>query len=98
VDGAQRRSAARVPPVGDGSPGYVGAMKMFRSIKGGGASVRLSGGEATLLRTLVVPVMELLNDPDRPSAPPEAAAPDDSADVLADLERQFSSPDKPDPD
>ena len=71
---------------------------MFRSTRDGGVTVRLSGGEATLLRTLVVPVMELLNDPDRPSAPPEAAAPDDSADVLADLERQFSSPDEPDPE
>ena len=40
---------------------------MFRSMKGGGASVWLSAGEATLLRTLVVPVMELLNDPARPT-------------------------------
>src|ERR1700722_13477669 len=71
---------------------------MFRSTRDGGVTVRLSGGEATLLRTLVVPVMELLNDPDRPSAPPEAAAPDDSADVLADLEKQFSSPDEDDPE
>jgi Domain of unknown function (DUF2017) len=71
---------------------------MFRSTRDGGVTVRLSGGEATLLRTLVVPVMELLNDPARPSAPSEPAAPDDSADVLADLERQFSSPDEPDPE
>jgi hypothetical protein len=71
---------------------------MFRSTRDGGVTVRLSGGEATLLRTLVVPVMELLNDPDRPSPPPEAAAPDESADVFADLERQFSSPDAPDPE
>jgi Domain of unknown function (DUF2017) len=71
---------------------------MFRSTRDGGVTVRLSGGEATLLRTLVVPVMELLNDPARPSAPSEPAAPDDSADVLADLERQFSSPDAPDPE
>jgi Domain of unknown function (DUF2017) len=77
---------------------------MFRSTRDGGVTVRLSGGEATLLRTLVVPVMELLNDPARPSAPsasptsPEAAAPDDSADVFADLEKQFSSPDEPDPE
>jgi hypothetical protein len=41
-------------------------MDMFRSTRDGGASVRLSAGEATLLRTLVVPIMELLNDPDRP--------------------------------
>jgi hypothetical protein len=58
----------------------------------------LSGGEATLLRTLVVPVMDLLKDPARPSAPPEPAAPDEAADVLADLEKQFSSPDEPDPE
>jgi uncharacterized protein DUF2017 len=71
---------------------------MFRSTRDGGVIVRLSGGEATLLRTLVVPVMELLNDPERPSPPSEAVAPDESADVLADLERQFSSPDAPDPE
>ena len=77
---------------------------MFRSTRDGGVTVRLSGGEATLLRTLVVPVMELLNDPARPSAPSappkptDAAAPDESADVFADLEKQFSSPDEPDPD
>ncbi len=74
---------------------------MFRSTRDGGVTVRLSGGEATLLRTLVVPVMELLNDPDRPSAPsapPASAAPDESADVFADLEKQFSSPDEPDPE
>ncbi len=71
---------------------------MFRSTRDGGVTVRLTGGEATLLSTLVVPVMELLNDPERPSPPSEAAAPDDSADVLADLERQFSSPDEPDPE
>jgi hypothetical protein len=77
---------------------------MFRSTRDGGVTVRLSGGEATLLRTLVVPVMELLNDPARPTAPsaqsasPEGAAPDETADVLADLEKQFSSPDEPDPE
>src|ERR1700722_17478004 len=77
---------------------------MFRSTRDGGVTVRLSGGEATLLRTLVVPVMELLNDPARPTAPsaqlasPVGAAPDEAADVLADLEKQFSSPDEPDPE
>jgi hypothetical protein len=77
---------------------------MFRSTRDGGVTVRLSGGEATLLRTLVVPVMKLLNDPARPTAPsaqpasPEGAAPDEAADVLADLEKQFSSPDEPDPE
>jgi len=43
---------------------------MFRPTKGGGVSVWLSAGEATLLRTLVVPVLDLLNDPDRPAPPP----------------------------
>ena len=46
---------------------------MFRSTRDGGVTVRLSGGEATLLRSLVVPVMELLTDPERPSPPSEAA-------------------------
>jgi hypothetical protein len=74
---------------------------MFRSTRDGGVTVRLSGGEATLLRTLVVPVMRLLNDPARPPgtpATPGTAAPDESADILADLEKQFSSPDEPDPE
>jgi hypothetical protein len=74
-------------------------MEMFRSTKGGGASVWLSAGEATLLRALVVPVMELLNDPDRPAPPPEPAqsgpaqsgpATDDSADLFDDLEKMFN--------
>ena len=69
---------------------------MFRSTRDGGVTVRLSGGEATLLRTLVVPVMELLNDPERPSPPSE---PSESADdVFAELEKQFSQPDEPDPE
>ena len=72
---------------------------MFRSTKGGGASVWLSAGEATLLRALVVPVMELLNDPDRPAPPPEPAqseqaqsepASADSADLFDDLEKMFN--------
>jgi len=67
---------------------------MFRPMKGGGASVWLSAGEATLLRTLVVPVMELLNDPARPAPPPEAAwsepGQDESADLFDDLEKMFN--------
>jgi hypothetical protein len=64
---------------------------MFRSMKGGGASVWLSAGEATLLRTLVVPVMELLNDPDRPAPPPESGAPrDEATDLFDDLEKMFN--------
>ena len=69
---------------------------MFRSTRDGGVTVRLSGGEATLLRTLVVPVMELLNDPERPSPPPEPSESVD--DVFAELEKQFSQPDEPDPE
>ena len=69
---------------------------MFRSTRDGGVTVRLSGGEATLLRTLVVPVMELLNDPERPSPPSEPS--DSTDDVFAELEKQFSQPDAPDPE
>ena len=64
---------------------------MFRSAKGGGASVWLSAEEATLLRTLVTSVMELLNDPDRPAPPPEPEpAPGVSADLFDDLEKMFN--------
>ena len=66
---------------------------MFRSTKGGGASAWLSAGEATLLRTLVVPVMELLTDPARPAPPAEPAPADGAAtsdDLFADLEKMFN--------
>ena len=63
-------------------------MRLFRPIKGGGASVWLSADEAALLRALVVPVMELLNDPARPApAPSEPAEP---ADLFDDLEKMFN--------
>jgi Domain of unknown function (DUF2017) len=69
-------------------------MEMFVPVKGGGASVWLSAGEATLLRTLVVPVTELLNDPDRPAPPsglaPPASAPAESTDLFDDLEKMFN--------
>jgi hypothetical protein len=72
---------------------------MFRSTRDGGVTARLSGGEATLLRTLVVPVMELLNDPNRPAPPPpEPSGASAADDVFAELERQFSQPDLPDPE
>src|ERR1700756_1791207 len=68
---------------------------MFRSAKGGGASVWLSVEEATLLRTLVTSVMELLNDPARP-APPSEPEPADastaSADLFDDLGKIFNEP------
>jgi hypothetical protein len=79
-------------------------MEMFRSTRDGGASVRLSAGEATLLRTLVVPVMELLNDPARPGpsqpgpAHPAATATEgrtdagEASDLFDDLEKLFSEP------
>src|SRR5215469_7133475 len=54
-------------------------MEMFRSTKDGGASVWLSAGEATLLRTLIVPVMELLGGSSQKHA-----------DTIDDLERLFS--------
>ena len=71
---------------------------MFRPTKGGGASAWLSAGEVTLLRTLVVPVMELLNDPARPAPPSAHAAaqvqaadgPATSDDLFADLEKMFN--------
>jgi Domain of unknown function (DUF2017) len=57
-------------------------MEMFRSTKDGGASVWLSAGEATLLRTLVVPVLDLLGEPagaGAPGASAGASASDDDA-------------------
>jgi hypothetical protein len=63
-------------------------MRLFRPIKGGGASVWLSADEAALLRALVVPVMELLNDPARPA--PAPSEPAESADLFDDLEKMFN--------
>jgi hypothetical protein len=57
-------------------------MEMFRPTKDGGASVWLSAGEATLLRTLVMPVMDLLGGSAEQSAEQEA-----SVGVLDDLEK-----------
>jgi len=56
---------------------------MFRRTKNGGVSVWLPPGEATLLRTLVVPVLDLLGETSRPgeSAAP-AGAPPGGADDL----------------
>jgi len=69
---------------------------MFRPIKGGGASAWLSPDEATLLRTLVAPVVELLNDPARPAPSADTAAEStdpataESADLFDDLEKMFN--------
>jgi hypothetical protein len=61
-------------------------MEMFRSTKDGGASVWLSAGEATLLRTLVVPVLDLLGEsgaPDAPGGSPESGSGDELDRLLA---------------
>ena len=78
-------------------------MIMFRPAKGGGASAWLSAGEANLLRTLVKPVVELLNDPDRPAPPTAADAAtattgDESADLFDDLEKMFNETHAPAPE
>jgi len=77
-------------------------MEMFRPTRDGGASVRLSAGEATLLRTLVVPIMELLDDPERPGPSRSATTaatggqadggPAEGGDLFDDLEKLFSEP------
>jgi hypothetical protein len=71
-------------------------MKVFRPMKGGGASVWLSADEARLLRALVVPVMELLSDPARP-APAASEAPS-STDLFDDLEKMFNETSAAPPD
>jgi hypothetical protein len=74
---------------------------MFRPNKGGGVSVWLSAGETTLLRTLLVPVMELLTDPDRPapsSATTAPAATAEAGDLFDDLEKMFSETSAPPPE
>jgi hypothetical protein len=69
---------------------------MFRPVKGGGARAWLTPDEATLLRTLVVPVMELLNDPERPAPPPPESA--ESTDLFDDLEKMFNETTSPPPE
>jgi hypothetical protein len=59
-------------------------MEMFRSSKDGGASVWLSAGEATLLRTLVVPVLDLLGETAGSGAPGASAGASVSADDALD--------------
>lgn len=62
---------------------------MFRPTKGGGASAWMSAGEVTLLRTLVAPVMELLNDQPKSAAEP-GSTPAGSTDLFDDLEKMFN--------
>jgi hypothetical protein len=77
-------------------------MIMFRPTKGGGASAWLSAGEANLLRTLVRPVVELLNDPERPAPPafePDSpSAPGEPVDLFDDLEKMFNETHAPAPE
>ncbi|MGH3282951.1 MAG: DUF2017 domain-containing protein [Trebonia sp.] len=63
---------------------------MFRPLKGGGASAWLFDTEVALLRTLVMPVMELLNDPARPAPPPKRGPEAEPADLFDDLEKMFN--------
>jgi len=55
---------------------------MFRRTRDGGVSVWLPPGEATLLRTLVVPVLDLLGETGRPGEASRPGAPGDTADDL----------------
>ena len=57
---------------------------MFRRTRDGGVSVWLPPGEATLLRTLVVPVLDLLGESDRPG---EAGYPPTQGGTADDLDR-----------
>jgi hypothetical protein len=62
-------------------------MEMFRSTKNGGVSVWLSAGEATLLRTLAMAVMELLDETRAPGETDGTGDVGRPADVLDDLDR-----------
>jgi len=55
---------------------------MFRRTRDGGVSVWLPPGEATLLRTLVIPVLDLLGETGRPGEAGRPGAPGDTADDL----------------
>ena len=55
---------------------------MFRRTRDGGVSVWLPPGEATLLRTLVVPVLDLLGETGRPGEAGSPEAPGGTADDL----------------
>jgi Domain of unknown function (DUF2017) len=62
-------------------------MEMFRSTKNGGVSVWLSAGEATLLRTLVIAIMELLDENRAPGETDGSGDVGQPVDVLDDLDR-----------
>jgi Domain of unknown function (DUF2017) len=57
-------------------------MQMFRRTRDGGVSVWLPPGEATLLRTLVVPVLDLLGESGRPGETGYPQTQDGTADDL----------------
>jgi hypothetical protein len=57
-------------------------MQMFRRTRDGGVSVWLPPGEATLLRTLVIPVLDLLGETGRPGEAGRPGAPGGTADDL----------------
>jgi Domain of unknown function (DUF2017) len=59
-------------------------MQMFRRTRDGGVSVWLPPGEATLLRTLVVPVLDLLGESGRPG---ETGYPQTQGGAADDLDR-----------
>src|SRR5215468_3536628 len=62
-------------------------MEMFRHTRDGGASVWLSAGEATLLRTLVTAVMELLGETRATGETNGTGDAGQPADVLDDLDK-----------
>jgi len=62
-------------------------MEMFRHTRDGGASVWLSAGEATLLRTLVTAVMELLGETRATGETNGTGDAGQHADVLDDLDK-----------
>jgi len=75
-------------------------MEMFRPTKNGGASVWLSAGEATLLRTLVTAVMELLGETRAPGETDGTGAVgvlDDLDRLLAEAEAQTAAEASADP-
>jgi hypothetical protein len=57
-------------------------MQMFRRTRDGGVSVWLPPGEATLLRTLVIPVLDLLGETGMPGEAGRPGAPGGTADDL----------------
>jgi uncharacterized protein DUF2017 len=59
-------------------------MQMFRRTRDGGVSVWLPPGEATLLRTLVIPVLDLLGESGRPG---ETGYPQTQGGAADDLDR-----------